>query len=80
MAVDCPYAFRFDIALRDTPKTLPFALLNGIVEFDGCPPLSEGEQVMMQANACVAPPLLKREVFVRARGEQGEKMDSVISA
>ena len=39
------------LKLRETPKTLLFALFDGIVEFDGCPLLSEGEQAMRSEDA-----------------------------
>ena len=34
------------LKVRETPKTLLFALFDGIVEFDGYPLLSAGEQAM----------------------------------
>jgi hypothetical protein len=37
---------RQSLKLRETPKTLLFALFNSILEFNGRPLLSEGEQAM----------------------------------
>ncbi len=39
------------LKLRETPKTLLFALFDGIVEFDGYPLLSAGEQAMRSEDA-----------------------------
>ena len=39
------------LKLRETPKTLQFALFDGIVEFDECPLLSEGEEPMRSEEA-----------------------------
>ena len=39
------------LKLRETPKTLLFALFDSILEFDECPLLSEGEQAMRSEYA-----------------------------
>ena len=39
------------LKVRETPKTLPFALFYSILEFNGCPLLSAGEQAMRSEDA-----------------------------
>ena len=65
------------LAVDRHPKTLLFALFNGIVEFEGCPLLSEGEQARRSADAHErmrrSSSLEKKYLRQSARGEQVEE-------
>jgi hypothetical protein len=69
--------------MEEDPKNLAICpvlmVLLSLMSFCSSQKPNRRGEARMHANACADPPLLKRNVFIRERREQGEEKASVSS-